>query len=139
MGLQMALMSDSISLICVHNDETQGEMLFVYNLSGVYTETVDGVIVDSDGEDTSNNTLCIVPYDVDCTEDYIKPKAWEALDNTSKAKYYTFREGDVIVINNMPYDCTTIEEIKAKYDDCYTIQAVRNFNKIMRHFELVCK
>lgn len=139
MQMGLSIYKDFISLICLHDDATLGEMLYVYKISGVYSETVDGVIVQTDKEDTSDNTLCIVPYSAKCSETYIKPKAWEALTRLQKENHYTFREGDVILINQTPVGCKSLEEIKQKYDDCYTIQTIKNLDKVLKHFELICK
>lgn len=135
----MGLNKDYISLICKTDNPTLGEVLLVYQISGIYSETVNGVIMDTDGEDTSNSTLVIVPYKVKCNETYIKPKAWEKLALSAKEQFYTFREGDVVLINQTPVGCKSLEEIKQKYDDCYAIQTIKDFDKIMKHFELICR
>lgn len=137
----MGLMKDYISLICITDDTTLGEVLFVYKLEGVYTEIKSGVSINSDGEEVQNNTLVIVPYKVKTSqgETYLKPKAWEALPRLQKETKYTFREGDVILINQTPENCSTLEQVKQKYDDCYTIQAIKDFNKVYKHYELICK
>ncbi|MEE3415320.1 MAG: hypothetical protein VZR53_08120 [Prevotella sp.] len=135
----MGLNKDYISLICKTDNPTLGEVLLVYQISGIYSETVNGVIMNTDGEDTSNSTLVIVPYKAKCNETYIKPKAWEKLALSAKEQFYTFREGDVILINQTPVGCKSLEEIKQKYDDCYAIQTIKDFDKIMKHFELICR
>ena len=137
----MGLMRDYISLVCATDNSQLGEVLFVYKLTGVYAEIVKGEIIDTDGENNSNNTLCIVPYNKKGAdgEIYLKPKAWEALNLSSKQSKYTFREGDLVLINQTPTDCKSIEEIKQKYDDCFTIQMIRDYNKVYPHFELVCR
>lgn len=135
----MGLNKDYISLICKTDNPTLGEVLLVYRISGIYSETVNGIVMDTDGEDTSNSTLVIVPYKAKCNEAYIKPKAWEKLALSAKEQFYTFREGDVILINQTPVGCKSLEEIKQKYDDCYAIQTIKDFDKIMKHFELICR
>lgn len=137
--MQMGLNKDYISLICKTDNPTLGEVLLVYKISGIYSETVNGVIMDTDGEDTSNNTLIIVPYKAKCNETYIKPKAWEKLALSAKEQFYTFREGDVVLINQTPVGCKSLEEIKQKYDDCYAIQTIKDFDKVLKHFELICR
>lgn len=134
-------MKDYISLICTTDNDTLGEILFVYKLEGIYAESVNGVIVGTDGEDNSNNTLCIVPYKIKGSsgETYVKPKAWEALSISGKESKYTLREGDILLINQTPVNCKSIEEIKQKYDDIYTIQMIKDFNKVYPHFELTCR
>lgn len=135
----MGLNKDYISLICKTDNETLGEVLFVYQISGIYSETVDGIIVNTDGKDTSNNTLIIVPYKAKCNETYIKPKEWENLTLSAKEQFYTFREGDVILINQTPTGCNSLEEIRQKYDNCYEIQTIKDFDKVIKHFELICR
>lgn len=130
---------DFISLICPTKNIEGKTILMVYKISGVYTEKVYGINRAEDGQTPINNTLVVVPYNAKCTEKYVSPKTWESLSENEKLNYYTFREGDTVMIKQEPVDCTSLEEIKEKYDGVYTIQGIKDFDKISPHFEITCK
>ena len=57
--------------------------------------------------------------------DYLKPKAWLAL--VSKTGKWTLAEGDIVVKGVVTDEITggfTITNLKAKYDDCFTVASV---------------
>lgn len=135
----MGIMKDYISLICTIDDAVLGEVLFVYTIDKVYVETVLGASTDNEGMDTSNNTFAIIPFNAKTVDEYISPKKWERLSKSAKENKYTFRVGDIILVNDIPVNCKSVDEIKQKYDNVYTIQAIKTFDKINPHFELTCR
>lgn len=139
MGLQMGLNTDYISLICTAENATLGEVVYIYKIENVYTEAVSGVRVDNEGDDNDNGTLVIIPSPAKCSEAYLTPKQWEKLTVSQKGDYFTYRLGDYVLINETPVGCTSLEEIKSKYDNMFAIQKIKEFNKLLPHFELICR
>lgn len=137
----MGMMTDYISLICPYKtgQNNDQDALMMYKIKNVYTEIGRGINRSDDGQQPVNDTLVVIPAQARCSESYMKPKAWESGTELTKEHNYTLREGDVVVINETPVGCTTLEDIKAKYDDVFTIQGIKEFNKIYPHFELTCK
>jgi hypothetical protein len=89
----------------------------------------------------SNSALVMIPFARG--DDYLKPKAWQAL--ADKSDNWTLQEGDIIVRDIVIDEITggfTITDLYAAYDDVLMITSVAAMDEgsaNIRHWEVNCK
>ena len=95
-----------------------------------------------EGSEDNDFTLVFIPFARG--DDYLKPRAWQAL--ASKSGAWTLQIGDVIVkglvSDELVTGTFTLSNLKAAYDDVLMIGSVdtRDFgSSAMQHWELTCR
>ena len=95
------------------------------------------------GQTAANQAVVFIPLLCSGSENYLKPRAWQAL--SSKTGKWTLQVGDVIVrgtVTDTIGDSFTVSMLKAKYDDVLVISSVDPMDMgslEMQHWEVGAK
>lgn len=130
--------NDTVSIFdSVETDD--GLVILQYILSDVFLETSSGVTLVGDGEKKNYNASLIIPKNFKSTDKYVKPKIWERLSFEEKLNHFTLRSGQIISRIEESISCESFNQILNEYDDSFTVIGVETFDKVLPHFEVVCK
>ncbi len=120
--------------------DTEEEKYYRTLLDGVDLVETKGANVSKSGMDSAD----AVKLYIDLTtlkKPYIEPKAWAALAEEEKQKYFTFVPAEDFFVKG---DCTgaTLPEngafqwMQDNYDDCYKVTTIDKYEDILPHFEV---
>lgn len=131
--------NDTISLFDVAKNDDGNLAVIQYVISGVYFEKATGTVLDKDGIRKSYNATLFIPDSMKSDDNYIKPKAWERLRFKEKVENFTIREGQVIVQLGEEIKMNSLDDIVNYYDDAFRVIGVEYLDKVLPHFEVLCK
>lgn len=122
------------------NPETEEENYYPTLLDGVDLVETKGANVSKSGMDSVDAVKLYIDL-ATLKKPYIEPKAWAALPEDEKAKYFTFTLAEDFFIKG---DCTsaTLPEngafqwMQDNYDDCYKVTIIDKYEDILPHFEV---
>ncbi|RPJ29449.1 MAG: hypothetical protein EHM33_00960 [Chloroflexi bacterium] len=86
-------------------------------------------VIASGGNMAADSAVVYIPFTCDGSENYTKPKAWQAL--SSKTGKWTLQNGDYVVkglVTDTISASFTISQLKAKYDDVLQVSSVDTFD-----------
>jgi hypothetical protein len=85
-------------------------------------------VIKSGLENASSGTIIIPIEDLESEDkEYISPKKYQNLSSEETRKYFTFQEGDIVVIGEIDYNINkenTITALKKNYDNVFEIISV---------------
>jgi hypothetical protein len=85
-------------------------------------------VIKSGLENASSGTIIIPIEDLESEEkEYISPKKYQKLSSEETKKYFTFQEGDIVVIGEVDYNIdkdNTIANLKENYDNVFEVISV---------------
>lgn len=132
------LYNDTISIF--DSVETEdGIKILQYKISGVYFEKSFGSSVVMDGERKNYNATIFIPKNFDSSDKYVKPKAWSKLPFKDKLNNFTIRQNQVIAPISIPVSYESLDDILNNEDDSFRVIGVDYLDKILPHFEVICK
>lgn len=116
------------------------QRFYVYDVVWQFTKSVTGL---SAGILSSNVASIFIP--VASGADYVKPKAWAALDPDERINKWTLKEGDVIVrgiVDKTLSNDYTVTNLKSEHDDVVFITSVDDMlegSPAVQHWEVGAK
>ena len=119
-------------------------------LQGVNYKISDGVssLSTQKGPSTKKETIIYIPFfDVYVEgKSYLKPKAYQSLEEVEKDKYFTLNDGDIVVKGIIDFELSeekgsNIKYLNENYDDVGIINTVVTYDcgsDYMKHWKVVC-
>ena len=130
--------SDTVSIFdSVETDE--GMKILQYILSNVYLEKSFGSSIVIDGERKNYNATLFIPDNFVSSDKYIKPKLWNKLSFDEKLSNFTIRQNQVVAPISVPVIYNSLDEILNSVDDSFRVIGVDYLDKVLPHFEVLCK
>lgn len=130
--------SDTVSIF--DSVETDGGMkILQYILSNVYLEKSFGSSIVIDGERKNYNATLFITDNFVSSDKYIKPKLWDKLSFDEKLSNFTIRQNQVVAPISVPVIYNSIDEILNSVDDSFRVIGVDYLDKVLPHFEVLCK
>lgn len=130
--------SDTVSIFdSVETDE--GIKILQYILSNVYLEKSFGSSIVIDGERKNYNATLFIPDNFVSSDKYIKPKLWNKLSFDEKLSNFTIRQNQVVAPISVPVIYNSLDEILNSVDDSFRVMGVDYLDKVLPHFEVLCK
>lgn len=130
--------SDTVSIFdSVETDE--GMKILQYILSNVYLEKSFGSSIVIDGERKNYNATLFIPDNFVSSDKYIKPKLWNKLSFDEKLSNFTIRQNQVVAQISVPVIYNSLDEILNSVDDSFRVIGVDYLDKVLPHFEVLCK
>lgn len=133
------IFNDSVSIIDKAVDDDGVERLIQYVLSGVYFEESKGIIQDADGQNRNYNATLFIPKSYICSEKYISSKSWEKLTFTEKLNYFRLAPSQFIINNSSTLEYDSLNDLINNEESAYEVISIEVYNKVLPHFELICK
>ena len=81
-----------------------------------------------------DNTIIFIDNPAETTKTFLKPKAFNRMEN--KSKYYTLLAGDKIVKGIVKNDITPDYSITNLENDYYDVMTITNITECSEHFEV---
>lgn len=132
------IFSDTVSIFdSVETDE--GMKILQYILSNVYLEKSFGSSIVIDGERKNYNATLFIPDNFVSSDKYIKPKLWNKLSFDEKLSNFTIRQNQVVTPISVPVIYNSLDEILNSVDDSFRVIGVDYLDKVLPHFEVLCK
>lgn len=132
------IFSDTVSIFdSVETDE--GMKILQYILSDVYLEKSFGSSIVIDGERKNYNATLFIPDSFVSSDKYIKPKLWDKLSFDEKLSNFTIRQNQVVAPISIQVRYNSIDEILSNVDDSFRVIGVDYLDKVLPHFEVLCK
>ena len=130
--------NDTVSIFdSVETDE--GIKILQYILSNVYLEKSFGSSIVIDGERKSYNATLFIPDSFVSSDKYIKPKLWNKLSFDEKLSNFTIRQNQVVAPISAPSSYASLDDILNNVDDSFRVIGVDYLDKVLPHFEVLCK
>lgn len=130
--------SDTVSIFdSVETDE--GMKILQYILSNVYLEKSFGSSIVIDGERKNYNATLFITDNFVSSDKYIKPKLWNKLSFDEKLSNFTIRQNQVVAPISVPVIYNSLDEILNSVDDSFRVIGVDYLDKVLPHFEVICK
>lgn len=130
--------NDTISLFdSVETDD--GIKILQYIISNVYLEKTYGTKLSNNGEYKSYNATLFIPDCYVSDDKYIKPKLWNNLSFDEKLSNFTIRQNQVVAPISVPVIYNSLDEILNSVDDSFRVIGVEYLDKVLPHFEVLCK
>lgn len=109
-------------------------------LNGVDWQGKQSVTVSDKGLLSADSIQIFIPYDVNCSKQYIGPKAFERLQDEERDLYFTFKSGDKIVKGIIDFELTGIKPNNADYLEKYYDDVINIISvvpcELTRHWEV---
>lgn len=132
------IFSDTVSIF--DSVETaEGMKILQYILSNVYLEKSFGSSIVIDGEHKNYNATLFIPDNFVSSDKYIKPKLWNKLSFDEKLSNFTIRQNQVIAPISVPISYASLDDILNNVDDSFRAIGVDYLDKVLPHFEVLCK
>lgn len=132
------LYNDTISIF--DSIELDGDIKIIqYIISKCYLEMSFGSSIVIDGERKNYNATLFIPEDFISSEKYIKPKKWNNLSLDEKMNYFTIRPNQVIAKLNEYKQYNSLDDVLNSEDDSFRVIGVEYLDKVLPHFEVICK
>lgn len=130
--------NDTVSIFdSVETDE--GMKVLQYILSNVYLEKSFGSSIVIDGERKNYNATLFIPDSFVSSDKYIKPKLWNNLSFDEKLSNFTIRQNQVVTPISVPVSYASLDDILNNVDDSFRVIGVDYLDKVLPHFEVLCK
>ena len=130
--------SDTVSIFdSVETDE--GMKILQYIVSNVYLEKSFGSSIVIDGERKNYNATLFITDNFVSSDKYIKPKLWDKLSFDEKLSNFTIRQNQVVAPISVPVIYNSLDEILNNVDDSFRVIGVDYLDKVLPHFEVICK
>lgn len=130
--------NDTISIF--DSVELDGDVKIIqYILSKCYMEMSFGSSIVIDGERKNYNATLFIPEDFISSDKYVKPKKWDSLSLDEKMNYFTIRPNQVVVKLNEYKQYNSLDDILNSEDDSFRVIGVGYLDKVLPHFEVICK
>ena len=130
--------SDTVSIFdSVETDE--GIKILQYILSNVYLEKSFGSSIVINGERKNYNATLFITDNFVSSDKYIKPKLWNKLSFDEKLSNFTIRQNQVVAQISVPVIYNSLDEILNSVDDSFRVIGVDYLDKVLPHFEVLCK
>ena len=110
-----------------------------YILSRCYLEMSIGSSINMNGEIKNYNATLYIPKNYVSDVSYVKPKVWGSLSLEDKLKYFTLRDNQIICMLSDYKNYNSLNDILNNEDDCFRVIGVDCFDKVLSHFEVICK
>lgn len=109
-------------------------------LHGVDWQGKQATTVIEKGLLSADSIQIFIPYDVNCSKQYIGPKAFKRLQDEERDLYFTFKSGDKIVKGIIDFELTGVKPnniayLENYYDDVINIISVVDC-ELTRHWEI---
>lgn len=132
------IFSDTVSIF--DSVETaEGMKILQYILSNVYLEKSFGSSIVIDGERKNYNATLFIPDNFVSSDKYIKPKLWNKLSFDEKLSNFTIRQNQVVAPISVPISYASLDDILNNVDDSFRAIGVDYLDKVLPHFEVLCK
>lgn len=132
------IFNDTVSIFdSVETDE--GMKILQYILSNVYLEKSFGSSIVIDGERKNYNATMFIPDNFVSVDKYTKPKLWDKLSFDEKLSNFTIRQDQVVAPISVPSSYTSLDDILNNVDDSFRVIGVDYLDKVLPHFEVLCK
>lgn len=130
--------SDTISIF--DSVETNEDVkILQYIIKGVYLERSFGSSIVIDGERKNYNATLFIPSSFKSDDSYVKPKEWGRMSLDDKLHNFTLRQNQIIVPIDNFRSYNTLDEILNYEDDAFRVIGVDYLDKVLPHFEVMCK
>ena len=130
--------SDTVSIFdSVETDD--GIKILQYIISNVYLEKSFGSSIVIDGERKNYNATLFITDNFVSSDKYIKPKLWDKLSFDEKLSNFTIRQNQVVAPISVPVSYNSLDEILNSVDDSFRVIGVDYLDKVLPHFEVICK
>lgn len=130
--------NDTISIFdSVETDEDV--KILQYILEGVYLEKSFGSSIVFNGEHKNYNATLFIPSNFKSDDSYVKPKEWCRMNVDGKLHNFTLRQNQIVVPLSNLKSYKTLDEILNCEDDAFRVIGVDYLDKILPHFEVICK
>lgn len=130
--------NDTVSIFdSVETDE--GVKILQYILSNVYLEKSFGSSIVIDGERKNYNATLFIPDNFVSSDKYIKPKLWDKLSFDEKLSNFTIHQNQVVAPISVPVSYASLDDILNNVDDSFRVIGVDYLDKVLPHFEVLCK
>ena len=130
--------NDTISLFdSVETDD--GLKILQYIISGVYLERTFGVKLSSNGEYKGYNATLFIPDCYISNDEYVKPKVWGSMSLDDKLTHFTIRPNQIVVNTDKLLNYNSLDDILNNEDDAFRVIGVECLDKVLPHFEVLCK
>nr|DAZ79372.1 MAG TPA: hypothetical protein [Caudoviricetes sp.] len=132
------IFNDTVSIFdSVETDD--GMKILQYILSKVYLEKSFGSSIVVDGERKNYNATLFITDSFESEDEYVKPKSWASLPFDKKLTHFTIRQNQVVAPINTPVSYVSLDEILNNVDDSFRVIGVDYLDKVLPHFEVLCK
>ena len=130
--------NDTVSIFdSVETDD--GIKILQYMLSKVYLEKSFGSSIVIDGERKNYNATLFIPDDFESSDKYVKPKLWGSLSFDEKLSNFTIRQNQVVAPISVPVSYDSLDDILNNVDDSFRVIGVDYLDKVLPHFEVLCR
>lgn len=130
--------NDTVSIFdSVETDE--GMKILQYILFNVYLEKSFGSSIVIDGERKNYNATLFIPDSFVSDDKYIKPKLWDKLSFDEKLSNFTIHQNQVVAPISIQVSYNSLDEILNNVDDSFRVIGVDYLDKVLPHFEVLCK
>lgn len=130
--------NDTVSIFdSIETDDGIG--ILQYILSKVYLEKSFGSSIVIDGERKNYNATLFITDDFESSDKYVKPKSWGSLSFNEKLTHFTIRQNQVVAPISVPVSYDSLDDILTNVDDSFRVIGVDYLDKVLPHFEVLCK
>lgn len=130
--------NDTVSIFDIVETD-YGMKILQYILSNVYLEKSFGSSIVIDGEHKNYNATLFIPDSFVSSDKYIKPKLWNKLSIDEKLSNFTIRQNQVVAPISVPVSYASLDDILNNVDDSFRVIGVDYLDKVLPHFEVLCK
>lgn len=113
--------------------------LVQYILTGVSWDKSVGITYNKNGDKNASEALVVIPFNVKSSDKFSSQKIWESSNKEFKMNHFTFREGQVVAKTDELVSAHSLSEILSKIDDSYTVVNISQYDRVIPHWELICK
>ena len=130
--------NDTISLFDSVDTDDDIKIL-QYIISNVYLEKTLGAKLSNNGEYKNYNATLFIPDCYISDDKYVKPKEWGIMSLDDKLSHFTIRPNQVVVQTDKLLNYNSLDEILNNEDNAFRVIGVECLDKVLPHFEVLCK